>query len=285
MCAGKRIFMCVAAAASIAALIALPAAVAQSRIPRVFQMNPNFSVSYLGIQMEDVTASNMSAHKLTTERGVIVSSVEKGSPAETAGLQPHDVILEYSGLPVISAMQFSRLIGETPAGRTAELAISRDGRKMNISAKLAERDDRPRSAGRDFSNFPQWFEFRNPGGRTFQFRVPDDGASKVLPRSEEKPRLGVTLQPLTEQMAEFLGVPVKGKTGILVTSVESGSPAASKLKAGDVILKADGKAVDNAEELTTIVQRADRKLELVIYRGGKELTVSIELPPSKGYKL
>src|SRR5262245_34587570 len=79
--------------------------------------------SYLGIEMENVTAENMASYKLNAEAGVIVRSVEKGSPAETANLQEKDVILQYAGMPVFCTMQLEILVLETLGGRGIDLEI------------------------------------------------------------------------------------------------------------------------------------------------------------------
>ncbi len=119
----------------------------------------------------------------------------------------------------------------------------------------------------------------------FQFRIPnqpDDNSS--TPR---RPRLGVTLQPLTDQLGEFLGVP--GKKGALVASVAEGSPSAGKLKSGDVIIGADGKSINNPEDLTQIVlNKSEGTITLKVIRDKKEITVAINLPAAenqKGFRL
>ena len=266
----------------LAVFAAVSTATAQSgQSGRMLRLEPAPATSgaFLGIQMDDVTAGNMGNYKLGSERGVIVRAVEKGSPAEAAKLQENDVIIEYCGIPVISAMQLSRLVNETPPGRTVDLVVSRDGKKLNVSAKLGQRENAlPSENPGDWS---RWFNFQGPGGGAFQFRVPQPprGSVQVIPqpRTPEKPRLGVTLQSLTDQMADFLGV--SGKAGALVTAVDSGAPAASKLKAGDVIISADGHRVGNPEDLSRIVeQKADGKLELKVIRDHKEITVTVDLP-------
>lgn len=257
--------------------------------------------SYLGIQMEEVTADNMAKYKLTNERGVIVRSVEKGSPAEAAKLQENDVILEYAGQPILSTMQLARTVRETPIGRKVEIVVSRDGKKVNLSAEIGKRAGAV-SPDRGITILPREgerreFEFFGPDGRSFQFRIPDGrgfiyGTPGLGGRvfSFERPRLGVTLEPLTDQMAEFLGVP--GKKGVLVTSVEQGSPSATKLKAGDVITRADNRTVENPDDLARIVQnKDDGKVELKVIRDKKEITITVELPKSsqgtarRGYRL
>lgn len=286
MRAGRGKYQGIGLVLFLAASAAVSTTLAQSRQSgRVLRLEPapEASGAFLGIQMDDVTASNMGNYKLGSERGVIVRAVEKGSPAEGAKLQENDVILEYCGIPVISAMQFSRLVNETPPGRTVDLVVSRDGKKMNVSVKLGKREDNLQSG--TLEGFSRWFDFQGPGGRTFQFRVPQppQGGLRVIPqpRTQEKPKLGVTLQPLTDQMADFLGV--SGKAGALVTSVESGSPAASKLKAGDVIISADGHRVGNPDDLSRVLeQKSGGKLDLRVIRDHKEISITVDLPASSG---
>jgi serine protease Do len=286
MCAGRGKYQGIGLVWFLAAFAAVSTTAAQSRQPgRVLRLEstPGTSGAFLGIQMEDVTASNMGNYKLGAERGVIVRAVEKGSPAEGAKLQENDVILEYCGIPVISAMQFSHLVNETPPDRTVDLVVSRDGKKMNFSVKLGKREDNLQSENlRDWS---RRFDFQGPGGRTFQFRVPQppQGGMRVIPQpgTQEKPRLGVTLQPLTDQMADFLGV--SGKAGALVASVESGSAAASKLKAGDVIISVDGHRVGNPDDVSRVVeQKSGGKLDLKVIRDHKEISITVDIPASSG---
>ncbi len=271
---------------------------AQSTVaPKVLRIETGGA--YLGIEMEDVTADNMATYKLTSERGVIVKSVKKSSPAEAAGLQVNDVILEYAGMPVFSSMQFARIVSETPVGRKVELGISREGKTMTLSARIGKReggfDWSGTGPGGEFGRQfgfrvpgPHQFEFHGPEGEWRGFAVPPGGGMRAY---AEKPRLGVTLIPLTDQLAEFLGVP--GKKGAMVTSVTEGSPAAGKLRAGDVIIKADGKTIEGPEDLVTLIQTKEdnSKVALTVIRDRKETSVSVELAAADsktsrgGYKL
>ncbi len=256
----------------------------QSRqMPYVFQLNS--SGAYLGIEMEDVTAANMSKYKLGSEKGVIVRSVQKRSPAEDAKLQENDVIVDYGGYPVWSSAQFRRLVEETPTGRKVDLVVSRDGKRMNLTAQIGTREGRQSEnrmeilpgdqLGQIFRDFP----FRNRlSPREDNSRAPD-----------QKPRLGVTLQPLTDQLGEFLGVP--GKKGALISSVKDGSPSAGKLKSGDVVIKADSKEIGDPDDLIEAVNdKSEGSLSLKVIRDKKEITVVVTLPAlpaeeGKGIKL
>ena len=238
--------------------------------------------SSLGIEMEDVTADSVPKFKLSGETGVIVRSVVKGSPAEAAQLQENDVILEYAGIPVFSTFQFSRMVADTPVGRTVDLTVSRDGRKLNLKVKLAERRGSTPAASLELlpRNLRRQFEVIRPGTGAFQFSVPNERGLAFSVTRAGRPELGATVETLTDQMADFLAVP--GKKGVLVTTVREDSPAASKLKAGDVITAIDGKTVAGPSELAQAVARKEpgSVAELKIIREKKETTVTVELPKS-----
>lgn len=241
---------------------------AQTGFGEVFRMDDNRS--YLGIQMEDVTADNMSRYKLKSEKGAIVRSVTPGSPAADAKLQEDDVILEYAGNPVWSSAQLSRYVQETPPGRSVDLSVSRDGARITLNAPI-------RARHRNDSGLEVLP--RDLFGRTFRFSTPD--VDRDIERPLERPRLGVELQPLSGQLAEFLGAPA-GK-GVLIASVLDGSPGAGKLRSGDVVISADGKPVSAPADLTRIVrEKGEGNLELKVIRDKKEAVIVVALPPLSG---
>lgn len=274
----------------LACCLVLPSAFAQTIVvPNTNRSNPDRV--YLGIQMEDVTSSNMAKYKLNSERGVIVRSVQKGSPAAEASLQEEDVILEFAGFPVWSSKQMARLVEDTPAGRKVELAISRGGKKINLTAQLRIREgerasNRDDVLPRDRDQIERFFQYFGPDGRSFQFRTPESPQVRPFEPSSEKPRLGVTLQALTDQSADFFGVP--GKKGTLVVSAASGSPAEGKLKYGDVIISADGKSINDPDDLVQFVRnKAEGDVVLKVIRDKKEISVTVTLPreEGRGFKL
>jgi serine protease Do len=237
------------------------------------------SGAYLGIEMENVTADNMSKYKLNSEKGVIVSSVKKGSPADGATLHENDVILEFGGFPVWSSSQLSRLVQETPIGRKVELSISRDGKRFNLNATLQSRNY-------DLKGMLRMAPFRsNPN--EFQMEPPIIQEDRDVSILNNKPRLGVTLQPLTDQLAEFLGVP--GKKGVFITSIVKGSPSENKLRSGDVVVEANNNPMDTPEEFSHYIRIASTgQITLKIIRDKKPVTVVIDLPSDdnrKGYRL
>ena len=79
--------------------------------------------------------------KLPAVAGALVKSVQKDSAAAKAGLQTGDTIMEFDGVRVRSSAELRRLIRETPAGRTVEMKVVRDGKTRVLSAKLEASSD------------------------------------------------------------------------------------------------------------------------------------------------
>jgi S1-C subfamily serine protease len=284
-------FRVVIPAAVFACLLAASLACAQNRS---VILQSNSGDAFLGITMEDVTASNKSEYRLSEEKGAIVRSVQEGSPAEEAGLRENDVVLEFAGQPVWSIRQLSRLVSETPVGRNVAIIVSRDGNRVNLSATLGTRADR--ETGQRFGGAIQgdqlerFFEqFPNiPNITPRQPSRPDaQGGRQGAERSDQRPRLGVETQPLTEQMAGFLGVP--DKKGVLITSVTGGSASDGKLKAGDVIIGVDNREVTSPADLTRFVREASGEITVKVVRDKKQVSVKISLASDEttggGYRL
>ena len=116
-------------------------------------MGDNFSLlgessgtgSYLGVDINDVTADRVHDLKLKEEHGVEVTMVDQDAPAGKAGIKEHDVILTMNGTLIESGEQLRRMIHETPAGRTVTLGMSRDGQPVTLQVELGKhsRNERP----------------------------------------------------------------------------------------------------------------------------------------------
>lgn len=233
----------------------------------------------LGISVKDVDASG-------NQSGAAVEEVREDSPAAKAGLKEGDIITTFDGERVRSARQLARLVRETPAGRTVPLEVMRDGKTMQLSATPEE----GRLAGRDWVQ--PGFSFQGFGVRPRDFALlertlPDlkelEGRRFEFFLAPDRLRLGVTIQSLTPQLAEYFGA----KNGVLVSRVEPDSPAAAVgLKAGDVITAVNGEAVDDPGELTEKVRQAEpgSTLEISYLRERREAKTTATLPSEKAAK-
>jgi serine protease Do len=222
---------------------------------------------YLGVQVEDINKENVSRYGLRQVRGVGVKEVVKDSPAEKAGLRKDDVIVGFDGETVSSARKLTRLVSEVAPDHTTTLTISRSGVDQQLSVTIGKRENH-------FTALPMMplgnWKVEGPNGGDF-----------VLAFGKGR-RIGVTTTPLTGQLAEYFGV-ADGK-GVLITSVTKDSPAAKAgIKAGDVIIAADGKKIERVGDLTRAInEKKEGAIELTVVRDKAQRTISVEPKEDEG---
>ena len=245
--------------------------------PRVMMLDGRGA--QIGISVEDVA------------EGVRVEDVDQDSPASKAGLRTGDVVTEVDGERVRSARQFSRLIQETPDGRTVKLGVLRDGKRETLDVTPESRGfnfDFGDRIGREVERGMRDLEPRlraleprlreleprlrelEPHLREFRFDGPFD--FDALPRTTSpRARLGVQLNSLTPQLAEYFGAK---DGGVLVSSVTKDSPAEKAgLKAGDVITSIDGDRIRDTDDLVDELRDKEGEVTVGILRDKKESSV------------
>jgi len=224
--------------------------------------------SWLGISIADITGERARELKLREETGAEVKAVMPGSPAEGAGLKTGDVVLEYQGTRVEGARQLTRMVRETPPGRTVTLKLFQDGETRTVRVKVAEHDGEEH--GERFHKVIEIPHIEMP-----EIDVPE---IPMLGGMQSSMRLGVSVESLTEQLGEYFGL--KNGEGVLVRSVKKGSPAeGAGLRAGDVILKVDGEKIEDSADLRGALRdRRGKEFPIVIMRDRREQTLTVALP-------
>jgi membrane-associated protease RseP (regulator of RpoE activity) len=245
--------------------------------------------SWLGVQIADVDADRGKELGLRDVHGAEVQSVSPGSPAEAAGVKEGDVITEYQGTRVEGVAQLTRLVHETPAGRTASLKVVRGGSTKDLQVTMKGRDDEDLPG-----NMHVWTGEGDSDGNMHWMNVPAPPAPPGvdLEGLEERmrglsafgipggrPRLGIGVDSVGKQLGDYFGLKQEG--GVLVTSVAKGSQGESAgLKAGDVIVKVDDEQVTDADDLhRAMVDRRSKALTLTIVRERREQTIKVPEPP------
>lgn len=249
--------------------------------------------SQIGISVDDLDEQGLKA-AAGSPSGVRVAEVDSDSPASKSGLREGDIVVELDGERVRSARQFSRLIQETPDGRSVRLGVVRDGKRQNIDVtpegraftfggnawlgpefdrrwrdlepRLRELEPQLRDRLRDLEPFQREFRYNMP----FDFNF--DGLNWM---TSPRGRLGVQVTELSPQLAEYFGVK---DGGVLVSSVTGDSPAAKAgLKAGDVITSLDGGRVRDGDDLIDQLREKEGDVTVGILRDKKESTVKATL--------
>ena len=237
------------------------------------------SGGYLGVRIADVTSETVEDLGLSGEYGVHVTAVVEDGPAEDAGLLEGDVIVAWNGQRVESVAQLQRHTSETPPGRSVELTVVRNGAERRVDVEIGTR-------GRGFGGANV---FTLPRDRVRLSRPDaDELRSRVMPRIQGqlgdgnvfsllsgRPRLGVSLQSMGDQLAAYFGV----EGGALVTEVSEDSPAeAAGLRAGDVIVSVDGSDVEGpGDVLEALSDIESGPVEITVIRDGSTRTFTAEL--------
>jgi serine protease Do len=201
------------------------------------------SRAYLGVVIQPMTHDLAEQFGVNARQGVLVTDVQKDSPAAKAGLQTGDIILDYAGKPVARPQELQSIVERTPIGEKETLTVLRDGQQKAIDVRPAALpgDEPQRRAGR---STPQ----------------------RSSPSSFEQ--LGIDVETLTPEVAKQLGV--EAERGVAITDVQAGSVAArAGLTAGAVITQANRKPVASIDDFRKAVeeQALDKGLLLLVRTG------------------
>jgi hypothetical protein len=233
------------------------------------------SQGYLGVDLADVDTEKAQTLKLKEVRGAVITLIDHDAPAGKAGLKVNDVVVQLNGQPVEGAEQLRRMLREIPAGRKVSIEISRDGNIQTLAVELADR----RAMEHDV-----WNKMRN-GGDVFSqppgMGILAGGGDGSIPGGFHMPffgsslNVGAMVEPLTSQMAEYLGVP----SGLMVKQVARKSEAdAAGLKAFDVILKVGPEAITNLAGWDRALRANEGKpVQVTILRDKKQQTLTLQV--------
>jgi Do/DeqQ family serine protease len=202
----------------------------------------------LGVTVQGVTNDLASGLGLSKAEGALVSNVTPGGAADKAGLKRGDVIVGYQGRPVIDTNSFRNEIAATKPGTTIALQVMRDGKTSEFKATLEEnvvKDERGEPRDRE-----------------------GDGESSA--------RFGMTLQPITPEIARQLELDRDAK-GVVITAVDpAGAAASAGLRQGDVIQQVNGKSVDSVDDVRDALNATSGKPSvLLVARGSATIFVPL----------
>ena len=206
----------------------------------------------IGVVIQPVTRELAESFGLPKPAGALVSSVEKGSPAEKAGIEVGDVILKFNGRDVTSSEDLPRLVGSTKPGAKAAVQLMRNKATREVALVVGEMPDEARTAQRS------------------QRR----GAPGAKPPSESVSRLGMTLsEPTAEQRKEL-----KITGGILVEEAQ-GPAAKAGIRRGDILLAVNNQDVKSLEQFTQLMAQFEKGkiVAMLVRRGGNALYIPFRI--------
>jgi serine protease Do len=222
---------------------AVPANLARQVMDQVLK-NGHVTRAYLGIYPQDVTPAMARAFGEKDSQGIVVGDVSPNSPAEEAGIQRGDIILQINGKPVTDSNQLRMGISMMQPGTELKLKTLRNGTERDATVRLAEMP--AESAKAD----PQ----------------DEQGGSKALD--------GVEVTNLNASIARQLDIPASTK-GVVVTDIDPLSKMAdSGLQKGDVIQEVNHRAVTSVSEFQSAVRKAGSEPLLLVSREGRTLFIT-----------
>ncbi|HLE25184.1 MAG TPA: DegQ family serine endoprotease [Thermodesulfobacteriota bacterium] len=189
----------------------------------------------LGVLVQPITPAIAESMKLKEPKGALVGDVTPNSPAEKAGIQRGDVIVDFNGNKIEDVSDLTTLAAVTPPGTEVKLKVMKDGSVKDIDVKLGE--------------------------------FPDEVAEST--EKEVKEKLGLTVHEITPSIAARFRL--ETDKGVVITHVDQGSVAQeSGLQPGDVILDVDGQAVNNIDDYKNAIDKMEKgKSALFLIKRGK----------------
>ncbi len=207
----------------------------------------------IGVVIQPVTRELAESFGLPKPAGALVSSVEKGSPAEKAGIEAGDVILKFGGREVNSSEDLPRLVGSTKPGAKSAVQLMRNKATREVSVVVGEMPDEARAAQ------------RSPQRR---------GAPGAKPPVESVSRLGMTLtEPTAEQRKEL-----KITGGILVEDAQ-GPAAKAGIRRGDIILAVNNQDIKSLEQFGQLMGQFEKGkiVAMLVRRGANSIYIPFRI--------
>ena len=221
---------------------------------------------YLGVGLQPVDEDIAGSLGLPKDRGEIVRTVQPGTPAAKAGIQQGDVIVTVNGKEVNPDETVSYLVANTRVGSRIPVELIRNGRRMTVPVTVEQR--------------PTEEELAQQLGTGDQ-----DSAQDNRPAPPASQTVGLSLQPITPEIARALNIPA-GTRGVVITGVSPSSDAAEKgLQRGDVILSVNRQAVTAPAQVIAAIdaaRRAGRSSVLLLVKRGNAPEAFVGLDISGG---
>jgi serine protease Do len=189
---------------------------------------------YIGISLQQLDKTLSEGLGMKVDKGVMVREVLPGTPAEKAGLQPKDVIVEFNGKPVKEMQKFRMMVGNTPVGSSIPIAVLRDGKRKDLTIDIVER--------------------------------PEDVVVAAAPGPQTESWLGIHVDAIDSPTVRENFKLSKVTEGVVVVEVDENSPASEAgLVPGDVITEVFSHKVSNMDDYRAIAEKLKTRKESIAF--------------------
>jgi len=190
---------------------------------------------WLGVAIQPLSRELAAYYGIKDGKGVLVTDVFKGDPAEQAGIRPQDIILEINGKKVADSRDVTRTIANTPVGETVAIKLLREGKEQQFKVKLSKRED-----------------------------------SKISGRLQQNPsgdELGIQVAEITTEMMQQYNLPKA--EGVIVVEIDSeGKGAEAGVQTGDIVAEINYKKIKTVKDYNEQLQKIKKgeKIKMLIQR-------------------
>ncbi|UCD32143.1 MAG: PDZ domain-containing protein, partial [Desulfobacterales bacterium] len=175
---------------------------------------------WLGVGIQDISEEVAEYYGIKEKKGVLVTEVFPGDPADTAGIKAKDIILSVNGKAVESARDLTGFIADTSVGDTVMIKVMRDRKTKTFEVKIAKREETK--------------------------------ISSRTTRKEKQSELGIRVAEITPETARRFNL--KDTKGVIVVGVDSDSKAAEAgLKVHDIIKEVNHKSIKSVSDLNKAI--------------------------------
>ena len=203
---------------------------------------------WLGVSIQPLSDELAEYYGVKNKKGAYVAGVEPGDPADKAGIQAKDIIVEINGKQVEDPRDLTRMVADIPVGDLAEVVVLRDGKSNKIKVKIGKRDD-------------ELIASRNKPGST----APTQNA------------LGIRVEEITPDMANRYNLPETG--GVIVSSLSpDGKAAKAGLQSGDIIKEINHEEITSLSDYNRVMDsiKEDTTISMFIRRAAGYQVIKIK---------
>jgi serine protease Do len=205
---------------------------------------------WFGVKIQSVTDDIAESMTMGKARGALIADVTKTGPAEKAGIEPGDVVIEFNGKPVNAMRDLPRIVADTEIGKKVPIKIFRKGKELELMAEVGRLEDGEKVVAQQDST---------TGG------APAPAVTTVL---------GMTVSSMTDELRQKYTIDADVKGAVVTEVTPDGAAADKRLEPGDVITEAGEKAVTGAADISASIADAEKagksSVLLLVSKGGKQ---------------
>lgn len=201
----------------------------------------------IGVSIQNITPELMAAMGLSSRDGALVSQVVEDSPAEKAGIQEGDVIVEFNGKKILDSDDIRNAVGYVERGRRADISYIRDGKKITTKITVEKAPDE-------------------------EVVYADDQEESAVEPSSYEAFDGASFSNIPANLD-----PTGGDEGVIITNIKRGSEAYDAgLRKGDIIRAVNNRQIADLTDFKAAIAGKKKAVALTVQRGRSQIYIAVK---------